>query len=89
MNTEFRKSFIRDLKKNVKDKRLIQSVHNAIIQVEESEDIFRIQNLKKLAADGNFYRIRVGDYRIGLVIKNDIVRFVRLMHRKDIYRYFP
>lgn len=89
MNTEFRKSFIRDLKKNAANKKLIHRVREVILQVEESEDIYRIQNLKKLAAEGDFYRIRVGDYRIGPVIENNSARFVRLLDRKDMYRYFP
>jgi mRNA-degrading endonuclease RelE of RelBE toxin-antitoxin system len=31
----------------------------------------------------------LGDYRLGLVIEDDIVTLVRILHRKDIYRYFP
>jgi mRNA interferase RelE/StbE len=36
-----------------------------------------------------YYRIRLGDYRVGLKIENNTVCFVRFLHRKDIYRYFP
>ncbi|NPA92437.1 MAG: type II toxin-antitoxin system RelE/ParE family toxin, partial [Chloroflexi bacterium] len=37
----------------------------------------------------SFYRIRLGDYRLGLEIEGDTVVFVRFLHRRDIYRYFP
>ena len=37
----------------------------------------------------NYYRFRVGDYRIGIVIEEDTVVFVRCLHRREIYRYFP
>ena len=30
-----------------------------------------------------------GDYRIGIEVLEDRVIFVRILHRKDIYRYFP
>jgi mRNA interferase RelE/StbE len=49
-----------------------------------------IHNLKKLrAASGSYYRIRIGEYRIGLIFSGGIVTFVRCLHRKEIYRYFP
>jgi mRNA interferase RelE/StbE len=31
----------------------------------------------------------VGDYRIGISVEGDEVEFVRCLHRRDIYRYFP
>lgn len=36
-----------------------------------------------------FYKIRFGDYRIGLKVEGDVVILERTLHRKDIYRYFP
>ncbi len=38
---------------------------------------------------GNYYRIRVGNYRIGLVLDEAEISFVRVLHRKEMYRYFP
>lgn len=35
------------------------------------------------------YRIRVGEYRIGVRIMGDMVTFVRVLERKDLYKYFP
>lgn len=37
------------------------------------------------------YKIRVGNYRIGLVIdqRNRVIICQRIAHRKDIYRTFP
>ena len=34
------------------------------------------------------YRMRVGDYRIGIAVEEDEVEFVRFLHRHDVYRYF-
>ena len=64
-------------------------VWEIINKVEEANSILEIQNLKKLQVEGSYYRIRLGDYRMGLVIKNDTVIFVRLLHRGEVYRYFP
>ena len=42
-----------------------------------------------LDAKGKYYRIRVGDYRVGFVFEQGAVTFVRCLNRKEIYRYFP
>jgi len=36
-----------------------------------------------------YYRIKIGDYRIGMTVEGNLVTLVRFLHRKDIYRYFP
>ena len=88
MKVEFKKSFIKELKK-LKNKSLKNSIAESIIQVESTENIANIKNLKKLAGYDVYYRIRVGDYRIGIKIEKDVVYFVVCEHRKDIYRKFP
>jgi mRNA interferase RelE/StbE len=45
--------------------------------------------LKKLKGGGNYYRLRIGDFRVGLSVEADKVIFVRVINRKDIYKYFP
>ncbi len=37
----------------------------------------------------DYYRIRLGDYRLGLRIEEGTVSFIRCLHRKDVYKYFP
>lgn len=88
MNVEFRKSFEKDLN-NLRDESLLQRIQAVIEEVEAAENLGNISNLKKLKADSNYYRIRVGDYRIGLAVDENIVIFVRVLHRKEVYRYFP
>jgi len=37
-----------------------------------------------------FYRIRIGDYRIGIELENPTtLRFIIVLHRKNIYKKFP
>jgi mRNA interferase RelE/StbE len=89
MRTVFKKSFTKDLKDYSKDRALLSRIEETILQVESSETIVDIPNLKKLKTEGSYYRIRIGNFRLGLVIEKETVTFVRLLHRKDIYRYFP
>ena len=88
MRVEFRTSFTRDLRR-IRDRALLQRVHETIEEVEAAESLPDIVHLKKLRAESHYYRTRLGDYRIGLIVEGDLVSFVRCLHRNDIYRYFP
>lgn len=88
MNIEFRKSFEKDLE-NLRDANLLEKIKAVILQVENAVTLTEVNHLKKLKADGDYYRIRVGNYRIGLAVLEATVIFVRVLHRKEIYRYFP
>jgi mRNA interferase RelE/StbE len=88
LNVEFRSSFARDLKR-IRDRDLKRRVGEIIELVERVQSLQEVENIKKLRGGNRYYRIRVGDYRIGLLVEGDIVTFVRFLHRKDIYRYFP
>jgi mRNA interferase RelE/StbE len=88
MKTEFKASFLKAIKKIDSDQ-LKADVANAILNVESAESHRQISQLKKLKGYKQYYRIRIGDYRIGIKIEADIVIFVDIDHRKNIYRIFP
>ncbi len=88
MNVEFRKSFEKDLSK-IRDAELLKRIQAVIEEVESVNNWTDLINVKKLKTPGDYYRIRVSDYRIGLSVSEDTVVFVRVLHRKEIYRYFP
>ena len=88
MTASFRSSFARDLSR-ITDKSLLKRVKESIEAVERAKSISDLPNHKKLKSSKNYYRLRIGDYRIGLAIEGDNVVFVRFLNRKEIYRYFP
>ncbi|WP_428653693.1 type II toxin-antitoxin system RelE family toxin [Runella sp.] len=88
MTVEFKASFLKQLQK-LKDKALQDSIYKVIISVENAETIEDIPKIKKLTGYTTYYRVRVGDYRIGLNVVDNTVYFVTFDHRKDIYKYFP
>ena len=87
MKTEFRRSFLRDLKR-VGNRSLLERVKNCIHEIEAASTPAEIAGLKKLQGFQSYYRIRIGDHRVGISIESDTVTFIRLLDRKDIYRYF-
>jgi mRNA interferase RelE/StbE len=90
MNTDFKTSFLYDIKK-VKDKTLLPKIEQVILNVENAETIQDISELRKLKGSkkGIYYRIKIDHYRIGLTIENNIATFVVFKPRKDIYKLFP
>jgi mRNA interferase RelE/StbE len=84
----FRRSFVKDLKK-IRRKALRQEIQAVIEQIEQSTTLHDLPNVKHLTSEGPYYRIRIGDYRLGLLVEDDTVTIVRFLHRRDIYRYFP
>lgn len=90
MKASYRKSFERDLKKLRKDHQNLSRIRKAILGVEEAEELVAIPGFKKISGgSAEYYRIRVGDYRIGIEVSDDEVIFTRCLHRREIYRYFP
>jgi mRNA interferase RelE/StbE len=88
VRVEFRNGFAKDLKR-VKENGVLSRVREVIEAVERGNSLSDFPHLKKLKGGGNYFRIRVGDYRIGLILENDTIVFVRFLNRKEIYKYFP
>lgn len=88
MKTEFLKQFYKDLDK-ITLQTTLTDIKSSVINVEEAVSLRDIKNLKKLTGYKNVYRIKIGDYRIGVFIESNTVEFSRVVHRKDIYRVFP
>jgi mRNA interferase RelE/StbE len=88
LKVAYRASFARDLRA-IQDRSFLNRIKSIIESVEKAESLAGVPNLKKLSARGHYYRIRLGDYRIGLAIEKDTVTFVRVLHRREVYRYFP
>ena len=88
MNVGYKKSFLRDLEKLPEyTRRRVQEI--AFVDLPGVDDIQQITGLKKLKGYRTYYRLRYSDYRLGVSIIEDKLVFHRVLHRKDIYRYFP
>ena len=89
MKIEFDKSFEKSLS-HIHNPGILRRLKRIILQIENSQSRSELTSVKKLSGFSSYYRIKIGDYRIGLeIIHNSIVRFIIIAHRKDIYRIFP
>jgi len=88
MEVVFLEKFVKDLDK-IKDKNTRKRIAQAIEKLETADTLEQITGLTKLVGFSSYYRIRVGDYRMGIIVDNQTVELARVAHRKEIYRLFP
>lgn len=88
MQVEYRKKFLKqlaDLPVSVRPK-IEQFVFEDLAQ---ANSIFELGKIEKMQGYDGFYKVRFGDYRVGLIVKDDAVVVATVMHRKEIYKFFP
>ncbi|MBE9140799.1 type II toxin-antitoxin system RelE/ParE family toxin [Nodosilinea sp. LEGE 07088] len=82
-------SSYKDLKK-LKSQPVYPQIYNlAFTVLPESSNLQTLPNVKALVGTTNRYRIRVGDYRIGVELNGETLEIMRVLHRREFYRYFP
>jgi mRNA-degrading endonuclease RelE of RelBE toxin-antitoxin system len=90
MEILFKPAFLKDFKKMPPEIR--KQVRYICVELfPSSQDILELVSLdiKPLRGFKTYYRIRIGNYRIGFKKENHSVIFMRVLDRRDIYRYFP
>lgn len=87
MNVRFEARFSKDLLR-IKNGKLLKRIKELIFFCKEAENLSAVRQVKKLKGYDTFFRVRIGDYRIGLEFVDNELIFVRCLHRKEIYRYF-
>jgi mRNA interferase RelE/StbE len=88
MELEFRDSFLKDVKR-IKETAAKKKITAVISGAQKAASLLDLKNVKKLEGSHPYYRIRVGDYRVGIKLQDKTLIFMRCLNRKDIYRYFP
>jgi mRNA interferase RelE/StbE len=85
----YKRTFLKDLA------RLPSHVRERVKEIafgeEFKEDPFLKGKVQKMEGFTHFYKIRFGDYRVGLRIdaESKEIEFRRVLHRREIYRKFP
>lgn len=90
MKVLYRTSFLRDLKKLQAQKAAYTAIYTlAFDTLPQADSLRNIPHVKPLTGAPGRYRIRLGDYRIGLEVKDEAIELVRVLSRRDFYRFFP
>ena len=88
MEIRYRTSFGRDMRRE-RNADLRRRVERIVEQLQRAPSVASIPSVASMQGYANHYRIRVGDYRLGIVVDGDTAILVRFLHRRDIYRHFP
>lgn len=89
MKVIYRQLFLKDLKK-LKKTDLYDRVYDlAFTTLPELATLQDIPNIKAMVGYPGYYRIRLGDYRLGFRLHDHELELMRVMHRREFYRYFP
>jgi mRNA interferase RelE/StbE len=81
-------TFAKDLQ-DVRDPSARRMLEKLIVQMKEAQSLADLSNVKKLRGAPNAFRLRVGDFRLGLFLTGDTLTLHRFLDRKDMYRSFP
>lgn len=88
MKVSFTNSFDKQLS-TIKDKKLLEEIAACVKSVMDADSIKNVKDIIKMKGFKTAYRIKTGNYRIGLFISKHEVEFAAVLHRKEIYRKFP
>ncbi|MBX2973954.1 MAG: plasmid stabilization protein [Flavobacteriales bacterium] len=82
------RSFSRDIDA-IPDAKLRQRLKLVLLAIEAAGNIQQVPHVKKMKGHSKAFRIRVGDFRLGVFVEGDTVQLVRFLHRREVYRWFP
>ncbi len=91
MEVVITKSFLKDLKS--KPKAVVDAVAHLIVHLEASQSLEKSGlDFKKMEGQKkgeNYYRIRLGAWRIGIEYIHPKVIVLRILARGEVYKHFP
>lgn len=88
MVVQYNKKFLKDLSSLPKKDR--EKIENFVFEeVNQYTSSAEINKLEKLSGYHYYYKIRFGNYRLGVKLEEETLTFERVLHRKEIYKLFP
>jgi|AntRauMFilla1563_2_1112583.scaffolds.fasta_scaffold32647_1 mRNA interferase RelE/StbE len=79
---------LKDVNK-IKNDKLKLKLAELVADLKSAENLSEIRNVKAMSGHPEAYRIRVGDYRLGIFYSDEIITIARFLKRNDIYKLFP
>ncbi len=89
MQVTYTKTFLKDLAKVVPVKRRKQIEKFVFEDLPVLSSIENAGNVEKMTGYKNHYKVRFGDYRVGIFKNNSTLELQRVLNRKEIYKFFP
>lgn len=88
MEVIIKKQFLKDLKKCPKF--VIDETTAFLEEIRNASQIYDLKgDIRPLLPDKTYYRLRIGDYRLGYRHVQPTIIVLTVLHRSEIYKFFP
>ena len=88
MEVEIKKKFLKELSKLPVE--YADTIEEFVFdKLPTYNNLSEIEKVEKMTGYKNYFKIRFGDYRVGIKKENQIIIVEIVKHRKEIYKYFP
>jgi mRNA interferase RelE/StbE len=88
MQVEIKKKFLKELSRLPNE--YADTIEEFIFdKLPACNNLSEIGKVEKMTGYKNYFKIRFGDYRVGIKKENNIIMIETVKHRKEIYKYFP
>ena len=88
MIVEATRRFRRDVR-GIGSAQMRRRLDQVIQEIIEADNITEVSGVRRLRAEGEHYRIRIGGYRLGITMDGETAVLRRFLPRGEIYRNFP
>lgn len=88
MKIEYKKKFLKELSKLPTE--YADTIEQFVFDIFPTYDnLSEIGKVEKMTGYKDYFKIRFGDYRVGIKKENDTIIIETVKHRREIYKYFP
>jgi mRNA interferase RelE/StbE len=60
-----------------------------LARIKAAPSLINLPQIVAMSGHPGYYRCRLGDFRAGFEIQDGVIVFLRCLHRREIYRFFP
>jgi len=88
MQVKYNKQFLKELSKlpNKTSTKIEEFVFESLPKYNTIE---QVGNIEKMIGYKNCFKVRFGNYRVGIKRENGYIVITTVKHRGEIYKYFP
>lgn len=88
MEVEIKKKFLKELSKLPTE--YADTIEEFVFdKLPTYDNLSEIGKVEKMTGYKNYFKIRFGDYRVGIKKEYDTIIIETVKHRREIYKYFP
>ena len=89
MDILYGKKFSKDIDEIRNDPNTRKRLLEVIQKIKEIKSLSEMKGVRKIQGYSDYFRIKLGDYRLGIKLDQNKIELIRFLHRKEIYRRFP